>query len=404
LTKGLNISLNNNLPEKTEEIKTKLSDALRREATSHRRSGNPSEAIESADEAIKNNPDNPGAHIEGITNSEKLGNHNDAVYYAEKLDEINITTEIINVFPLDDPTINDYKNSPVELSNEGTAIAKTANPENIGIDAAIKALETADEYFNEALIISNKVKEWTGVETNKDQFIINKGSTGINLIALATQAEDAELGEKAIDETEKLIADNPAVFSDETIANYKINAGTFEAGVKKNYAKGAELGMEVLNITDSAIANHLVGACLAAQGGKENVITGLTYIQKAVGLDPTNENYLNDLNTLKDAIAMKDYDIENFVVGAIKEPDTLFPEPAPTDLDTDGDSLNDNYEIKWGLNPENPDENGNFLLDGYEDPDGDNFLTNSEMLIDSNPFDAKDPNLDDMLEVEPGVM
>ena len=67
--------------------------------------------------------------------------------------------------------------------------------------------------------------------------------------------------------------------------------------------------------------------------------------------------------------------------------------------DSDGDGLTDSYEIEWGLDPNNPDEDGNDILDGYDDFDGDLFLANSEMLIWSDPLNPESPDLSEMMDV-----
>jgi hypothetical protein len=54
-------------------------------------------------------------------------------------------------------------------------------------------------------------------------------------------------------------------------------------------------------------------------------------------------------------------------------------------LDTDQDGVPDTAEILLGLNPNNPDSDGDGILDGDEDPDGDGLPTRWELAFGYDP-------------------
>jgi hypothetical protein len=58
---------------------------------------------------------------------------------------------------------------------------------------------------------------------------------------------------------------------------------------------------------------------------------------------------------------------------------------AMTGVDSDGDGLSDEFEIKYGLDPHNPDENHNGIPDSLDDFDGDGVINGIKMLIGTDP-------------------
>ncbi|MFM7099894.1 MAG: Ig-like domain-containing protein, partial [Verrucomicrobiota bacterium] len=68
--------------------------------------------------------------------------------------------------------------------------------------------------------------------------------------------------------------------------------------------------------------------------------------------------------------------------------------------DTDNDGVPDNIELALGLNPANPDSNGNGILDGQEDPDRDRLPTAWELVYGLDPrlADSNGNGLNDDLE------
>jgi len=54
-------------------------------------------------------------------------------------------------------------------------------------------------------------------------------------------------------------------------------------------------------------------------------------------------------------------------------------------IDTDQDGVPDSLEVFLGLDPLNPDTNGNGVLDGDEDPDGDGLSTKWELAFGYDP-------------------
>jgi len=56
------------------------------------------------------------------------------------------------------------------------------------------------------------------------------------------------------------------------------------------------------------------------------------------------------------------------------------PATASPTSDNDADGLTYAFEVKYRLNPNNPDSNGNGLLDSAENPDGDGLSNLGELL------------------------
>jgi hypothetical protein len=65
--------------------------------------------------------------------------------------------------------------------------------------------------------------------------------------------------------------------------------------------------------------------------------------------------------------------------------------PLPDPPDSDGDGLPDPFEILLGLDPHNPDTNGNGILDGDEDSDGDGLKNRWEARYGYDPSRRKTP-------------
>jgi len=310
LLNALDISLKNNLPEKTEIIETKLSDTTRREATEHRRSGNYNDAKKSADESIKYNLENPWAYVEGIINSEEMENHDDAVDYADDLDEIEPTDGTATDFPLDTQTVNDYKDYAVDINNEGTATAKTAETVD-NIADAIDAVKTGAEYLGEGLAISENL-DIAGVSDTPTAAIVgNLVSANNNLIVLQTQAGKFSDAKNAASDTMEIIEEYPDIVPDTVKSATLSNTATVYA-LSREY----EIAIDYAKQSGTACANNVIASSLTALGGKENVMDALSYAQTAVELEPGNEIYNDNLNTIREAIENEDwYDIEvNFGV------------------------------------------------------------------------------------------
>ncbi|ODS40029.1 MAG: hypothetical protein A7315_09990 [Candidatus Altiarchaeales archaeon WOR_SM1_79] len=325
LLKALDISLENNLPDKTEEIETKLSDTTRREATENRRSGKYEDAIKSTDESIEYDPDNPWSYVEGIINSEELDNHDDAVNYAEDLDEVmEHATDIPADFTLDTQTANEYKDYAVDLNDEGTGTAKTAETAD-NIADATNAIETGAEYIGEALMISETLDIAGVSDTPTGTVVGNLVSANNNLIVLQTQAGKFSAAKNAANDTLEIIEEYTGIVPGVTKSGVLSNTATVYA-LSGDYRDAIDYGkLSLSNNPDNAGANNVIASSLTALGGKENVMGALEYIQKAIEIDPENELYAYNLNTIQGAIENEDwYDIElNFGVGVVEMPEGL---------------------------------------------------------------------------------
>ena len=311
LMRALDISLKNNLPEKIEEIEIKLSDTSRREASENRRSGKNEDAVKSAHESLIYSPENPWAYVEGIINSEESGKHDDALGYADELDEIEPSADTIaRDFPLDIQTENEYKNYVSDLNNRGTETARKAETED-DIAGAIDYINQAANYLGEALAISETL-DAAGVSDTKTASIAgNLVSAGNNLIVLQMQAGRFNNAEYTADETLKTIEKYKNIISDESKSGILSNTAVVHA-LSGDYEKAVDFANQSISINpENAGANNVIASSLTAIGGKNNVMDALTYSQKAVDLEPGNEIYLNNLNTIQDAVANEDwYDIE----------------------------------------------------------------------------------------------
>ena len=319
LMNALDISLKNNLPEKTEIIETKLSDTTRREATDHRRFGKPEDAVKSADDSIKYNPKNPWAYVEGIINSEELEKHGDAVNYGETLDEIETTAETATTgFPVDTKTADEYKDYAVNFNNDGTAEAKTAETlEDIG--NAIYAVKTGADYLGEALIIAETLDLANVKNTPTATAANNLVSANNNLIVLQMQAGDFNAAKNAADEALKIIEEHDDIVPGTVKSGVLSNTATVYA-LSGDYNRAVDYAKNSLSISpENAGANNVIASSLTAIGGKNNVMEALPYSQKSVDLDPENEIYKNNLKTIQEAVANEDwYDIEiNFGVNVL---------------------------------------------------------------------------------------
>ncbi|MBI3417732.1 MAG: Ig-like domain-containing protein [Verrucomicrobia bacterium] len=58
-------------------------------------------------------------------------------------------------------------------------------------------------------------------------------------------------------------------------------------------------------------------------------------------------------------------------------------------LDSDGDGLTDAFELQYGLDPHNPDENNNGIPDALDDFDGDGLINGVEMMLGLDPKNSK---------------
>ena len=56
-------------------------------------------------------------------------------------------------------------------------------------------------------------------------------------------------------------------------------------------------------------------------------------------------------------------------------------------FDSDGDGLLDDFEILYGFDPSDPDENTNGILDGLDDSDADGLSNTTEAAVGTDPTD-----------------
>lgn len=77
--------------------------------------------------------------------------------------------------------------------------------------------------------------------------------------------------------------------------------------------------------------------------------------------------------------------------------------PALATVDSDGDRMSDAFELANGLNPADPDQNGNGLLDGQEDIDGEGLGNAAEEIAGTDPrvADTDGDGLEDDEELAP---
>jgi hypothetical protein len=61
---------------------------------------------------------------------------------------------------------------------------------------------------------------------------------------------------------------------------------------------------------------------------------------------------------------------------------------SPAFTDSDGDGLSNSFELHYGLDPNNPDSDGDGLLDPAEDPDHDGLSNLAEQTFGTNPLKA----------------
>lgn len=77
---------------------------------------------------------------------------------------------------------------------------------------------------------------------------------------------------------------------------------------------------------------------------------------------------------------------------------------SPLLADTDGDGLEDGYEVGYGTNPQDDDQNGNGVIDGLDDPDGDGLdnLAEQDAGTDPTSDDTDGDGVDDGTELVRG--
>ena len=307
LLKALDITLKNNILEKKELIETKLSGTTRREASDHRRSGNPGDAVKSVDESINYDSVNPWAYVEGIINSEELENHGGAIQYANELAGIDLTPgAVTSDFPPDTQTVNEYKNYAAALNNNGTSVAKTAETME-DISDMVAAVKTGAEYISEALAISGALDLSGAGGTLTGTVVSNLVSANNNLIVLQTQAGDFNSAKDAASDTLKIIGKYPGFVSDSAKSGVLSNTATVHA-LAGDYTGAIDYANRSLLINqENAGANNVIASSLTAIGGERNVRDALTYAQRASDIDSGNKIYNDNLNTIKDAVANNDW-------------------------------------------------------------------------------------------------
>jgi hypothetical protein len=113
-----------------------------------------------------------------------------------------------------------------------------------------------------------------------------------------------------------------------------------------------------------------------------------------------------DFSMMADSIVAGTFDtttgVPDTFIQPIEPPGPIAPEePADLDLggvDTDEDMLSDQYEVAYGLRPEDPDTDGDGITDGYE-----LIMIGSDPSLEDSDFDGLDDGLELMLGLDPTV-
>lgn len=96
------------------------------------------------------------------------------------------------------------------------------------------------------------------------------------------------------------------------------------------------------------------------------------------------------------------FEVPDTIVQPIDPPGPVVPdEPAELDLggaDTDEDMLSDQYEVEYGLRPDDPDTDGDGITDGYE-----LIMIGSDPTLEDSDFDGLADGLELMLGLDPTV-
>ena len=180
------------------------------------------------------------------------------------------------------------------------------------------------------------------------------------------------------------IADNdspalPAVSIAATDANASETPGN--AGVFTVSRTGSTAS--ALTVT-FAVTGTATGADYASIGTSVTIPAGAA--TRTITVTPVDDTLVEPAETV--IVTLTANAAYTLVPGPASATVTISDNDIPPSPDTDGDGMSDAFEIAHGFEPNNPDQDGNGILDGDDDWDGDGILNKNDSTPGSVPVPA----------------
>lgn len=302
LLEALDVSLENDLTEKTEEVEELLSEVSRVQSHEHRTEGDYGSALEAASEAVHYSKDNAWAYVEGI-----IGSHESGRPSGDFCTGLNGREDVAS-FSLDSDTMDEYGGFAVDLNNE----ASTEDD----LDVRVLLLENA--------MAIARALDMAGADLPMDTISHNLASAYNSQVVRFTSMGSFSDAETAAGNAVDVMTtyDLP---SDSQSTIYA-NAATMCA-LSENLESAIEYGEIAAELyPENPGACNVLAASLASQGGRENVEAAYSYIQQAVALSPENELYMANLEVIEEAVTAEQYEGIAVDYGVAVSPEGVDPE------------------------------------------------------------------------------
>jgi tetratricopeptide (TPR) repeat protein len=302
LLEALELSIENELTDKTEEVEGLLSEVSRMQSKKHRTEGDYGSALDASSEAVHYSKDNAWAYVEGIISSHESGRPSGDFCTGLK------GVENVEAFSLESDTMDEYSGFVVDLNNEATA--------EDDLDARVLLLENA-------MAVAGAL-EAAGADLPMDTISHNLASAYNSQVVRFTAMGSFSDAETAAGNAVDVMTTHS--LPSESQSTICANVATMYA-LSENLESAIEYGEMAVELhEENPGAYNVLAACLASQGGQENVESSFTYIQQAVALSPENELYMANLEVIEEAVTAEQYEGIAVDYGVAVSPEGVDPE------------------------------------------------------------------------------